>query len=66
MPWATSWMRLAQLVKLIPERSFRKPPKGGVLSVDGGITTKEQALKACTCWAFNLVSPCRGALKAST
>ena len=66
MPWATSWMRLAQLVKFIRERSLGKPPKGGILSSDGGITTREQALRACTCWAFNFVSPCKGALKAST
>ena len=65
-PCAMSWMRPAQLDKFIPERSFGKPPRGGILSIDGGIATNEQALKACTCSAFNLLSPCRGALKALT
>ena len=59
-------MKLAQLVKFIPERSLGKPPGGGVLSSDGRIATREQALRACTCWAFIIMSPCKGALKAST
>ena len=65
MPWATSCIRPAQLVRFIQERSFRKPPVGGVLSSDGGIATREQALRACTCCNFINVSPCKGALKAS-
>ena len=66
MPWATSCIRPAQLVKFMQERSFEKPPGGGVLSSDGGIATREQALRACTCCDFINMSPCKGALKAST
>ena len=32
----------------------------------GRIATREQALRACTCQSFIIVSPCKGALKAST
>ena len=65
MPSATSCIRSAQVVRFIQERSFGKPPGGGVLSSDGGITTREQALRACTCCDFINVSPCKGALKVS-
>ena len=49
IPWATSCMRLAHPVRFNVARSLGKPPGGGVLCSGGGIATKEQALRVCTC-----------------
>ena len=42
-PAATSRTKVAQPDKLSSARSFGKPPRGGVLSVGGSITRREQA-----------------------
>ena len=47
-PEATSWTKLTQLDKLRSDRSFGKPPGKGSLSLEGGITKREQALMAWT------------------
>ena len=60
-PEATSWTKLAQLDKLRSDRSFAKPPGGGPPSLGGGITKREQALRAWTC---TRLSSCKGARRA--
>ena len=60
-PEVTSWTKPAQLDKLRSDRSFGKPPGGGPPSLGGGITKREQALRAWTCARL---SSCKGAWKA--
>ena len=60
-PDAMSWTKLAQPDKLRSERSFGKPPGGGTLSSEGGMTRREQALRV---WICARLSSCKGAQKA--
>ena len=60
-PEVTSWTKMAQLDKLRPDRSDGKPPGEGTLSLGGGMTRREQALRA---WICAGLSYCKGARKA--
>ena len=63
-PAATSWTKAAQPDKLTSERSVGKPPRGGILSVGGGMARREQALRACICCGVKVLSSCNGGRKA--
>ena len=60
-PEATSWTKPAQLNKLRSDRSVGRPPGGGTLSLGGGMTRREQALRV---WICARLSSCKGAQKA--
>ena len=50
--------------KLSSERSVGKPPGRGTLSVEGGITRREQALRVWIYTGLIALSSCKGAQKA--